>query len=230
MLIANFTPDRITTMYIGRTRTFKPGDMDDVPDKEGNHVLTKWAKRGLIRINFDEYKDEARLERKRQQAMTIYEDFWTKQISDFNQLNEAMKNENKAYIRPGMELRSKAKELGIELIGPWKVAQPTDDGKIRALKEENAELKEQVKIVTGQMAELMQMMKEMKSQVEVSKFDTAEIVGRFKNMTKAQFQPWVYDNLEEAEHWPDQVLEKIVDKWASFYPDEECPIVLTKKE
>ena len=117
MAVGNFTPDPLTWYHQGLSGTIKPGEV--VTDRDRgweNHVLNKLGPRGLVRL---EYGDDPEVAKKA--SMEAFNRFWTKQVMDFNELNEQRKNEGKMYVPPTKELQEHADLLGYELVGPWKL-------------------------------------------------------------------------------------------------------------
>lgn len=213
MIICNFTPDKVPWMHIGQAGALEPGDIKEFDDARAKHILNKWGARGVLRYELNEDVEE-----KRKQSMQIYKRFWMNQISSFNQLNEARKNENKPYNFPTNDLVEHAETLGVELVAPWRTVQKTDDKQVAELKAENKELRGQVHDLKEDMAEILAIMKEIKDKPAIPKvIDTADLTKRFISLDAKRFEPWLIENATEVKDWPDSVKAKIREKYTAFY-------------
>jgi hypothetical protein len=175
MIIANFTPDAILWMHGGQDGTLKPGDIKEFPDARARHILNKFDRRGILVLNFGDDPDK-----KRDEAMKIWRNFWVRQVTVFNQDNERRKNTNREYLDPHEELREHAEKLGLELVGPWSL-KVTDNAQIMGVLQENATLKVQLAQLTAQVAELAGAMKSRNIPFELKttqeKIETSKPVG-----------------------------------------------------
>lgn len=136
MIIANFTPDPIDWQHIGQVGTLKPGAVEKFEDNRGKHILTKFTARGVLKL---EWGDDQELKKK--QAMEQYRKFWTWQVQSFNQDNQKREATKREAVPPTPLLEKKAKELGLELLGPWRAPQIDESTEMGQLKKENLELK-----------------------------------------------------------------------------------------
>lgn len=148
MIVANLTPDDLEWTHIGVTGTLKSGQIVEMEDNRARHVLNKLESRGLLRMQFGDDLDT-----KRTQATGIYTDFWIKQITAFNTDQERRKNTNREPIYPHTQLMTKAKELGIEILGPW-AYKPNENTEMARMQRENAELKSQLGLVLQRLDDL----------------------------------------------------------------------------
>lgn len=149
MILANFTPDTINWRHGGQMGTLKPGDVTEFENARANHIVNKFGPRGIIKMQYGDDEDP-----KRKQAMKIYTEFWQRQVTISNRDNETRKNENKPYVFPSEQVVAKATELGIEVIGPWKINPPATDKRITEVQEENMQLKGQVSTMASQISNL----------------------------------------------------------------------------
>jgi len=160
MIIANFTPDKIEWMHVGANGTIPAYNPDNpkkphivnFDDSRANHILNKFAVRGLVQMNFGD--DE---EAKKKESLKLWRIFWERQIENQNQHNEQQKEAGNRYSRPTDELDEHAKLLGIELLRPWTVAAKSTK-EVDELKGENMALKKSIEAMQAQMSQLMQMM------------------------------------------------------------------------
>jgi len=140
MIIANFTPDRITWMHVGICGDLEPGDIKEFDEARGNHILNKYGPKGLLRLEYGDDKED-----KRDQAMRLWRSFWERQITVFNQANDARRNENRPYSPPSKDLVEHAERLGIELIQPWAVKKSGPGAEeIEEIRKDNQALRDQV--------------------------------------------------------------------------------------
>jgi len=153
MIVGNFSPDPIEWMHIGIVGTIEPGETVDMDEGRARHILNKFARRGLVQMVFG---DE--VEVKKKDSMALWMNFWEQQITSFNQHNEDQKEKGNRYARPPKELIEKAKTLGLELLQPWRI-EKTDDKIVKALQAENVELKATVETQSGQIAQILDMLK-----------------------------------------------------------------------
>jgi hypothetical protein len=242
MIVANYTPDTITYTHSGSTSTIKPGELKDLEDSKANFILNKFDRRGLVALKFGDIP-----EKKREEAMKTYKAFWTRQILVYNQDNERRKNTQREYAEPTEQLVEHAKELGIEIIGPWTVKQ-TDSGAVQALRDENATLKSQLSLLSQQIADLANAMKarevpfelrspaekvmitqrgaesqlEVKPPAPVAPIDTKPLIAEFQMLTREKFGEWVMLNADriQANDYPPDVRLMIEDKWERLVKGE----------
>lgn len=203
MHVANFTPDKIKWMHVGITGTLKPGDITEFDDARGKHILNKWGQRGLLRVTFEDRDNE---DEKRVEAMEIYNEFWVKQITNFNQHNESLKNENKPYVYPTKELRGKAEDLKIQLVGPWEVkTEPAgvDQKELDSLKEQIAKLSK-LEDMVGQL---------MNQTGELTRQRDDALISQFQGLDGDDFGLFVLDNMMKIRTWPEHIQILVQSKW-----------------
>lgn len=213
MIIANFTPDTIEWMHGGINGVLKTNDVKEFDESRGNHILNEYTPRGLLRM---EYNDDPEIKKK--EAMAIYTRFWEKQVVVFNQHNERLKNENKAFVMATPQLETKAKEMGIELVGPWKLKIPAQNKEIERLQRENRELGSKFDKLQDQMADLIQT---ITSERQATTMEKDIYIKQFKQRSKANYLPWVRLNVDKIRSWPPDIQEEAHMKFLAFYGDEE---------
>lgn len=160
MIVGNFTPDPVDWMHIGISGTIKPGETVEWDEGRARHILNNFARRGLVQMQFGDEPED-----KKKESMRLWVGFWEQQITAFNQHNEDQKEKGNRYARPTPELLEKAKTLGLELLQPWRI-EKTDDKQIKALMAENVALKDtvteqskQISEQSGQINEILEMLK-----------------------------------------------------------------------
>ncbi|KKN52255.1 hypothetical protein LCGC14_0614750 [marine sediment metagenome] len=225
MIVANFTPDTILWTHIGVTGRIKPGEIVEMAEPRAKHILNKYGSRGLVQLQYDDDKKE-----KARDAKIIYEDFWVRQIVNFNQLNERRKNENKAYLDISPELAFHAKQLELEVVGPWKMTKASSSKEMEELKTDNNKLrdeigsfKEQVGTLTNQVETLIgKMTKEFDTKVG----ERDVYLRQFKNKGAAAFKAWVKNTNKQEEikkDWPVEMQNEIIAKWESHFKEDKLP-------
>lgn len=222
MHIANFTPDSIKYTHVGLHGTIVPEQVIEVDAAKGNHILNKWGDRGLLQLQFG---DEQNLDPLKAKAMEVYTDFWMKNITNFNQFNERMKNENKAFVEAQPELQSKAKELGITLIGPWKLAPPAQEKELKEAKEEVARLTKDFGDLKDTVNTLVAALTQQNTpapgsaQAQVQEDPLREFTKQFLHRSKANLKVWAKMDKETIKTWPEEVLKELHIKWITTYGD-----------
>lgn len=228
MVICNFTPDAILWMHGGVDGVLKPGDIMECPDPRGRHILNKFDKRGILRLEFGMAP-----ETKREEAMRVWREFWERQVIYFNQDNERRKNTNREYVEPTKELKEHAQKLGLELVGPWSIHK-TDDAKVQQLKDENEDLKTNLAILTKQVEALTNLVKERQvpeqlrtveekiaigatkgAESEEKAEDHSKLINEFRQLPRDKFGEWVMNNMTriESPEYPSAVRSLVKEKW-----------------
>ena len=241
MIVANFTCDPILWTHLGANGTIPAYNPDNpkkpyivnFDDSRANFILNKFGIRGLVVMNFGD--DE---EVKKAESLKMWRIFWERQIENHNQHNEQQKEAGNRYSRPTDELDEHAKLLGLDLLRPWRVeaksSKETDE-----LKGENMALKESMKTLQAQMAEMMKMMimsgqakaqsqpvvdvkpelEAKKSEPEVDTIDPAIAINKNKYMRlgESNMNLWVSKNWENILAMPDVNRIEIEEKYEKLY-------------
>jgi len=175
MAVGNFTPDTIIWQWQGKGGKIRPGEI--ITDKDRgweNHVLNRWGMLGLVRLDYGDDPDQ-----RKEESMRLYTRFWEHQIQTFNEQNEQLKNEGRAYVAPAKELKAKAAEFGIKLVGPWTIEElrerspdksnskpdPKVEGRIESLEKDMGGIK-------GQLDDVYNMLKGMLEKDAAEENDT----------------------------------------------------------
>ena len=241
MIIANFTPDKIEWMHVGANGTIPAYNPDNpkkphivnFDDSRANHILNKFAVRGLVQMNFGD--DE---EAKKKESLKLWRIFWERQIENQNQHNEQQKEAGNRYSRPTDELDEHAKLLGIELLRPWTVAAKSTK-EVDELKGENMALKKSIEAMQAQMSQLMQMMAggkvktqpvnaepasepkepEKKESPKESAVDPNIAINRNKYMRlgESNMNLWVSKNWDDIMAMPKENRDEIEEKYFKLY-------------
>lgn len=168
LFLWNPTDQDIKYQYGGLSYTLK-GQCDEFPDgqkkkveeAEGRHVLNEFTAKGMTKLVFDDNGKVINEEQVKVDAIERCKNFKIKQITDYNRMNMQLKAGNKPYAMPTETVRKYAVELGIELLKPYEMAEG-EKGQLGKLTSENQELKESVAVLTKQMVEMMEMIKNSK--------------------------------------------------------------------
>lgn len=231
MVICNFTPDAILWMHGGVDGTLKPGDIYECQDSRGRHILNKFDKRGILRLEFGQDPQT-----KREEAMEVWRRFWEHQVVYFNQDNERRKNTNKEYVEPTRELHEHAQKLGLELVGPWSIKH-TDDSKVQLLKDENDTMRVSIEMLTKQVEALTKLVQSQNRPDELRTVDEkiaiaakkgaesegktesndehVKIINEFNKLSRDRFGEWVITNMDriQSDTFPSAIRTLIKEKW-----------------
>lgn len=224
MIIGNFTPDPIEWMHIGISGTIGPGETVEFGESRAKHVLNKFARRGLVQMQFNDELDS-----KKQESMKQWTNFWEQQIIQFNQHNEDQKEKGNRYARPTEDLKAHAVLLGLELLQPWRI-EAKDSPELKRLQEENIALRTTVDAQTGQIAEILEMLKKGQPvPEEVTEEPVADLVTanrkKYASLSATTMSGWVKNNWEEIQEMPEENRFEIQTKYQALY---ETPFPVEK--
>jgi|GEM_PF-3386924 len=226
MIVMNGTPDPINWQHQGITGSIpgcKEGSQDHVvemDDARANHILNKFAKIGLVQMQFGDDPEV-----KMKESMDQYNRFWEHQIEVFNQGNEQQKEQGNRYSKPTDLLSEKAKAFGLEIKRPWMIPRK-DDEAMKLLREENAELKTANKEQGKQIAQILSMLKgrsvpepvEMEnSEPEPAPDVVATNRKKYASLTEKTMKGWLKNNWGEFQAMPEENKFEIKTKYLEFY-------------
>lgn len=216
MVIGNFTPDDVPWMHIGIEGVIKAGTVSEFDDARGNFILTKHARRGLVRMEYG--CDE---EQKKEESMARFVAFWEGQITSHNQYNEEQREKGQRYARPTKELSDHAALLEIELLRPWTVASHKSDKEVSGLKEENKKLRDALDDMQEKMASLIEL---VSGKEKASKEQAEKMIGsnrkRYVSQQAGTFKGWVKNNWDDIQKMPEVNRLEIEDKYTELYGEE----------
>ncbi len=225
-IVANFTPRDINYMHKGIGGVVPAYNEDsehkdhiiDMDDKRAGHILNEYAKIGLVQMQFDDD-----IEAKKKQSLDQYERFWVHQIEVFNQLNESQREGGKGFNRPPELLVKMADTFNLELMKPFTVPK-RDDAKVEALKAENVELKETVSNLSGQMKQILDMLKSEKDEKAIETHQAeklAELVianrKKYKSLMAKTMSGWIKNNWDDIEAMPEENRFEIISQYEDMY-------------
>lgn len=223
MQIGNFTPEAIQWTHVGISGWIHPGEIKEFDERRGNFIMSSVGKRGLVRLEwYDPDKDPEYMERKKVESRKQYEKFWNYQVENFNQHNETLKNEGKPYVRPSQQIRDKAKELNLPIVGPWQLQNAGANPEVRSLQSENAQLKEQMGEMQKMMQEMQKMMKQMNQPANQPAAETDPPADqpdweaekrRFKGLTNKTLVPFITKHKDEINTWPEFMIDALMERY-----------------
>ena len=221
MIVANYTPDAISWMHVGITGTITPGEIVEVGEARGKHIVNKFGPRGLLQLQFED-----KPELKKVEAMKIWSGFWENQVRTHNQHAEQQKEKGHAYPQPTKELLEHAEKIGIEVVQPWKAK--TETGEVGELKAQLAAQKEEsgkaFDAMMEQIRELSEKVVELSSgkqdsvPTEAEKALQEKIVAtkrkysHFGEKQSDRLMAWVKNNVEAIVSFPTANKIEIRDK------------------
>jgi hypothetical protein len=213
MFVGNFTPDPIEWWHIGVNGIIAPGEIKEFDEARAKHILTKFENIGLVQMEWSE--DPEYKTGRMKVSLERWENFWMRQITNFNQHNEQLKNEGKAYIHPQPKLVEHAKTLKVKLVTPWQVQERSDNAVIEEQKKEINDLRGMVGDLSRQVSQLV---------VQMSTPGNDDIRRRFKLLNKKEYADFVEQNADQIVNWPVVLYAEAMTKFQSFYPDADWPV------
>ena len=229
MIIGNFTPDAIEWMHIGINGIIEPGETVEMDDSRARHVLNKFARRGLVQMR---YGDDPLA--KKNESMAQWSNFWEHQVVTFNQHNEVQKEKGNRYAKPPPELVAHAKILKLELLQPFRIESKDESPQLKALQEENASLKATVETQTGQINQILEMIKAGKGvpqtePIEPAGVDLLDVIAenrkKYNSLSANTMSGWLKNNWEEFQEMPEENRFEIKTRYEDLY---ETPFPVEK--
>lgn len=232
MIIGNFTPDPIDWMHIGINGTVEPGETVEMSDSRAKHVLNKFARRGLVQMRYGDDTLE-----KKNESMAQWTNFWEHQVVTFNQHNEDQKEKGNRYAKPTETLMAHAKTLGLELLQPFKIKSKDESAELKAMREENASLRSTVEAQTGQINQILEMIKAGKEVPGKAETETIEPPGedpldvvavnrkKYLSLSANTMPGWLKNNWEEFQEMPEENRFEIKTRYEDLcktpFPEEK---------
>jgi hypothetical protein len=214
MIIGNFTPDPIDWMHIGISGTIGPSETVEMGESRAKHILNKFARRGLVQMQFNDD-----IELKKQESMNQWTAFWEQQIVQFNQHNEDQKEKGNRYARPTPELKAHAEILRLELLQPWRI-EAKESPELKRLQEENVKLRTTVDAQTGQIAEILEMLKAGQPVPETVE-PVTDIVSvnrkKYASLAANTMSGWIRNNWEDIQEMPEENRFEIQSRYEDLY-------------
>ncbi len=189
-------------------------------DARAKHLLNSLGPRGLT---FLEYGDEGVAElQKAEDGRSRNLDFKRKQVTQYNQDNEARKAQKLGYIEPPKHIKEYSEELGTGLIAPYQM-QDIKNEEIAKLKQEKADSDKALKDVMQQfnaMTALLQQKGFLTTPEEEEEMKIDALIQEYKMMKPDKFKPWVENlGLDVYQKKPIAVQLDISAKWGRFFED-----------
>lgn len=223
MVILNPTDEDIEVKWGGLDHVLKPDSRTTFEDKDGKQIVHNYSNRGLVELN---YGDEGEIELQKIAAGRLkYDEFWTKQVVNYNQINEERQQGNRPFIRPTKEVIHHAKRLGLKLLEPYKV-EDAGSKELSLLMEQNkrlerestkkdkalADLQVQINTLTGNFKQFMSL-----AGVEVKKETGPDILAPITRMNKKSFSTWLAKNWDEISSYPDDARHRVAKKHQDLF-------------
>jgi len=221
-IIKNPTNELMEPMHAGKTYSFPPDHVMQVPGKAAGHILNEYGQRGLVQLNYgdnsnaskqdpevtiEEYKSKAGLRKNKQ--------FKTRQVEVYNQDNEARRGRNDPFVTPTDQVKGYAKELGLDLLGPY-TAPDNKQAEVNALVAENADLK-------GMMKKLMEQNQAILANMNGANVNTKlptdqelaekEMVDKFCTANQATLRSMVQKDHGVIVTWPENVKTQLRERY-----------------
>jgi hypothetical protein len=236
--LMNPTDEHMEPLIGGKPLVLAPGAKKRVDGSVGNHIINTHGPRGIISLDYDDNimksphdKTLTVEEWKIKKGRETNKEFKTKQILNYNQLNEKRKMEGLSFLPPTDQVKGYAEELGLELLSPYTITDK-DQSKINTLKEENLELREQnLKLqeqniaILGKLDQLIDgktvtkdEVKEVVTPPEVNEDEAAKLhmKNQFYKLGKYNFKSYVKQNLDTIKAWPEDVKTMVREKHAKM--------------
>jgi hypothetical protein len=223
MVILNPTDEDIEVKWAGLTHVLEPDSRNTFEDKDGKQIIHNYENRGIIELN---YGDEGEIELQKIEAGRLkYDEFWTKQIVNYNQINEERQQANRPFIRPTKEVIHHSKRLGLKLLEPYKV-EDAGSKELSLLMEQNkrlerenakkdealATMQDQINTLTGNFKQLMSL-----AGAEVKKETGPDIKATITRMNKKSFSTWLAKNWDEIDSYPDDARQNVAKKHQDLF-------------
>jgi len=155
-VLFNPTNEYISGFFAGIEIKLEPGKKLKVPDNCANHMINSHGPKGLVSLTWGD--DE---EQKGKEGIARNLEFKQKQIARYNYMNEQRRAKGLEWIVPTKEVKAYADELKIKLMQPWSLQIDDQAGaktEMKAMKAENASLKETLSEMAKTLAALQAQM------------------------------------------------------------------------
>lgn len=224
-IIKNPTDELIEPMHGGKTFSFPPGKIMQIPVKSANHIMNEYGRRGLISLNYGDNGAPS----KNNPDITIEQEkseigrrnnkkYKTAQVENYNQDNESRANNNTPYVKPPEQVEAYAKELGLQLIAPYR-APDQNQVAMNNLTEENLTLKENLALVLDQNAQILKRLDGQEANTNLKtteELDEAELIAGFMRMNTNQLSAYVDREKAVIAVWPEHVKTKLRERWTKL--------------
>lgn len=223
MVILNPTDEDIEVKWGGQVHTLKPDSRQNFEDKDGKQIIHNYSTRGLVELN---YGDEGEIElQKIKEGRRRYDEFWLKQVVNYNQINEERQQGNRPFIRPRENVVYHAKRLGLKLLEPYKVEDAGSKElsmlieQNKMLERENAKKDEALVTMQDQISTLTTNFKKLMALAgaEAEKETGPDIKSTITRMNKKSFATWLNKNWDEINSYPEDVRSDIANKHQNLY-------------
>ena len=216
-VVYNPTNEMFEAQYVGEYIIIKAGAKLKMDDPRARHILNELGQRGLCRLEYgDKEEPIAAAGIKRNKAFKL------KQIMNYNQMNEARRQQNQSYMEVPEFIEEYANELGVGVIKPYNI-KDTEREELASVRAERDEQKKQIAGLQAMMQRLLDA-QEAGNRVDPdeSKEETEIETNRlkYKRLGQKTMQAWIDNNKEEIAAWPEENLTEVRKKYLGFYGQE----------
>lgn len=149
IMLFNPTNEKFEMQYAGLTVFMEPEEKKKVSDACGKHLLNSFGPRGLTSLEYG--CDEEKIAK---DAVARNFEFKKKQVMEYNQRNEARKQQKMSFLSPTETVKRYSLELGIELDELYTL-KDEEKSEMRRLAIENVELKKQMTMLLKKVESLL---------------------------------------------------------------------------
>lgn len=216
-VLFNPSNEDMHAQYVGEAVIIKAESKIKVDDPRGRHVLNEFGQRGLCKLDYGDDEEVVGAEGLRRNR-----EFKLRQVMLYNQMNEARRQQNQAYMAVPKQIEGYADELGVGVIMPYNIK----DGEREELAKLRTERDEQKKELL-EMKVLMQRLLDQKDGGDaVNPDETLQekkvAMNRmmYKRLAPNTLKGWIRNNKLEIAAWPEENLSELRKKYAEFYKKE----------
>jgi hypothetical protein len=239
MIIKNPTHEAFELWYSGEMMRLDPGQIYKVDDARGNHALSEFGKRGLIKLEYGDDRS-GQEETKSEQGRQANKAFRRKQVIDFNQ-EQDRKQSRKLPLAPCPEhIKRYANELGIkvfepygssdehsveraELIGKLEFAESqvkAKDAAISDLQLQMSQLQETMAAFMASHGRMVNTPAEPTDAEPMTHDQQQEIIAKLKFLNKPSMLSWLDANKDQFGTFPELVRAEISARYKQLFNKE----------
>jgi len=218
-IIKNPTNELMEPMHGGRTFPFPPGHVMQVSDATAKHILNEYTARGLVSLNYGDDTRKSKTDtnvtiehEKCQAGIKANIKFKTMQVERYNQDNESRANNKTPYVKPPEQIALYAKELGLELIAPYRVVDKSQVEK-NELEQQNKELLDMVNRLGKQVESLLNN-KDGGAELPTNKeLEEEAIISKFMRLNTKSLKNFVEQDRPTIAAWPEHLKTKLRERY-----------------
>jgi len=235
VILMNPTEDPIEAMHASKWYIFKPGEKKMLPGPAANLILSKFAMRGIIQLNFGDDtnpdKDQPSktiMEVKAERGREVFREFMLKQVNTYNQDNIAREHKKDPGVEPTATVKKYAERLGAKLITTY-FERDDKQNAINQAAEENKSLRSMIERQDAMIEKQSKMLQELAAKIspnEEVKIPTElpteqemkeqEILQSFMIKNKNQLKKFIEESRPEIGAWPENIKSKLRERFATL--------------